>query len=316
MILRRNALWLRGRQGRRLPVRAFLIALAGAVLTAAGVAGPASAAPTAPPPGHGFTPGSAVVGTTAVFAYTATDGSAWVRDLANGVYSPAGGHLTSGLAAIGSGSSVLIFGRGTDNALWVNSCTPGGGCGSWASLGGAITAGPGAVFRGPATADYSVYARGTDGAVWGRDHSSSGWGAWHSLGGALLGGTGPAAAFLGHTYLLAVGLNGILYLKEVGVTGFVAVRGLTSYTPALTALPSALVGFAQGTDGLGYYHRFLATSPDWHPMGGALTSGLSAATQNATTTLTFGLGKDNQVYENTGTWTTYPPAFGGWKLVS
>ncbi len=166
MILRRNALWLRARQGRRSRVRAFLVALVGAGLTAASVAGPASAAPAAPaPPGHGLTPGSAVVGTTAVFAYTATDGSAWVRDLANGVYSSAGGHLTSGLAAIGSGSSVLIFGRGTDNALWVNSCTPGGRCGSWASLGGVITSDPGAIFRGPSSADYSVYARGTNGAV-------------------------------------------------------------------------------------------------------------------------------------------------------
>lgn len=211
---------------------------------------------------------------------------------------------------------MLIFGRGTDNALWVNSCTPGGRCGSWASLGGVITSDPGAVFRGPSTADYSVYVRGTNGAVWGRDHSSSGWGAWHSLGGNLLPGTGPTAAFLGHTYVLVVGIDGILYLREVGVTGFVAVGGLTNVTPALTALPTALVGFAQGLDFVGYYHRFLATSPGWHPMTGAFTSGLSAATQNATTTLTFGLGTDNQVYENVGTWTSYPPAFGGWKLVS
>jgi hypothetical protein len=32
------------------------------------------------------------------------------------------------------------------------------------------------------------------------------------------------------------------------------------------------------------------------------------------TTLTFGLGTDNRVWENAGTWASYPPAFNGWRL--
>jgi hypothetical protein len=34
------------------------------------------------------------------------------------------------------------------------------------------------------------------------------------------------------------------------------------------------------------------------------------------TTWTFALGRDNQVYENTGTWLSYPPRFDGWTCTT
>ncbi|MGE5285718.1 MAG: hypothetical protein ACM3ML_00640 [Micromonosporaceae bacterium] len=40
-----------------------------------------------------------------------------------------------------------------------------------------------------------------------------------------------------------------------------------------------LVGFVRGVNNVGHYHRFLASSPGWHSMGGRLTSGLAASTQ-------------------------------------
>lgn len=310
-----RAPWLRRRPVRRLHVHAVLVTLA-AALAAAMAAGPASAAPAPTPPGHGYTPGSAVVGGTSVMAYTATDGSVWIRDLATGAYTAAGGHLVTGPALVASGPAVVVFGEGTDHSLWENICSPGGSCGSWVSLGGTITSNPGAVFRGPGVGDYSVYARGTNGAVWGLDHTSVGWGAWYTTGGNLLAGTGPAAAFLGRVYILATGTNKVLYLQEVGVTGFVSVGGLTTETPALAATSTALVGFARGTDDVGYYHRFLSTSPGWHSMAGKFTSGLSASAASATTTNIFGLGTDSRVYTNTASWSTYPPSFTGWKLAS
>ena len=316
--------WPHLRRAWRLPVRALLTAAAAAGLAAGLAAAPASAA--VPPSGHGLTPASAVVGTTPVVAYTATDSSVWVLNQSTHAYTAAGGRLTAGPAAIASGASVVLFGRGTDGALWTTGCSLTGGCGPWQSVGGAIVSKPAAVFRGPGVADYSVYVTGTDGAVYGRNHVASGWAPWYVLGGRLLPGTGPAAAFLnGATYVLAAGTNRELYLQNVGTTGFAPVGGLTTATPALAALPSAqgqpaaLVGFARGTDNVGYYHRFLNTSPGWHSMGGAFTSGLAASTQVVATipdTIIFGLGTDSHIYQNTATWAAYPPSFGGWKFVS
>jgi hypothetical protein len=304
--------WL---QGRRLHLRAFLVSLAAAGLAATMTAGPASAA-TPVPPGHGLTPASANVGGTAVMAYTATNGTVWVKDLATRAYSAAGGHLVTGPALVASGPAVVVFGEGTDHALWQAICSPGGSCGSWVSLGGIITSQPGAVFRGPGVGNYSVYARGNNGAVWGRDHTAAGWGAWYSAGGNLLVGTGPSAAYLSGLYILVVGINKVLYLQHLRVTGFASVGGVTTATPALTVISTALVGFARGPGNVAYFHRFLSTSPGWNPMAGTVTSGLAASAAGATITNTFALGTDSRVYENIGSWTKYPPTFVGWRLVS
>lgn len=341
-----------GRGGRR-RVRTVLATLAGAGLAAVLTAGSASASVmspgsasagvasagsktagtaaaaqvTPPPPAPGVAPSTAVAETNVMLFYTATDGSVWLRNLTNRQYSTAGGRLVGAPSAIAEGTSIFVFGRGTDNQLWVNACNLSGSCGSWMPLGGTLTSKPGAVLRGTGVADYSVYARGADGAVWGRDHSSSGWSAWHSLGGQLLAGLGPSAAQLGGTYVLVVGTNHQLYITEAGVTGFTPAGGQTTASPALTAIgsvngtPPALIGFARGTDNVGYYHRFLSTSPGWHTMGGRLTSGLAVSTQSAAiaptpTTFTFGLGTDNRIYENAGTWGLYPPSFTGWGLAS
>lgn len=95
------------------------------------------------------------------------------------------------------------------------------------------------------------------------------------------------------------------------MTGFAAAGGQTTSSPALTAITGAAVGFARGTNNAGYYHRFLSSSPGWHAMGGALSAGLGAASAG-TTTYTFGLGTDSQVYRVTGAWASYPPTLSGW----
>jgi hypothetical protein len=292
---------------------------------AAVLAAGSASAQTAPPPAPGVTPAAAVGGVDPYLVYTAAGGSVWIKDFGTGRVTSAGGRLVSGPSAIEDGGSLLVFGQGTDNQLWVNSCNGLSSCGSWLPLGGDITSKPGAVFRGPYSADYSVYARGANGAVWGRDHTMAGWGGWHSLGGNVLAGTGPAAAYLGGTYVLAVGTDRQLYIAEAGATGFVPAGGSTTASPGLTAIPAAqgapaaLVGFARGLDSVGYYHRFLSSSPGWHSMGGRFSSGLAAATRVQAAipdSLTFGLGTDNRAYVNSGTWTAYPPRFGGWNPVS
>lgn len=290
-------------------------------LTTAAYADP----PPAPPPGPGLTPGVAFApsgGPLSAF-YTAADQTVWTGPAGTpgGPFTQiSNGRLISGPAAIlAPPANDVVFGQGTDHALWF-AVESGGTWSFWGSLGGNITSKPGAVFRGPLSSDYSVYARGTDGAVWGRDHFSTGWGSWHSLGGSLYGGTGPAAAFIsGSTWLLAVGTNRALYIQRVGTGVWSNVGGQTTVAPGLAALPDSLVGFVRGTNGGAYYHRFLAgAQAGWQPMGGVFSSGLSA-TNSGFASYTLGLGTDSQVYRNTGTWTSTPskpPVFSGWGKVT
>ena len=139
------------------------------------------------------------------------------------------------------------------------------------------------MFEGPNAADYAVYVRGGDGAAWGRTHTTAGWGAWRSEGGNLLAGAGPAAAELNGNYLLVVGTDKQMYLAGPGEGAFTPVGGLTTASPGLaaTAAPSggqaALVAVARGTNGAGFYHRFLSNSPGWHSLGGNWNSGLTVA---------------------------------------
>jgi hypothetical protein len=295
--------------------RALLASAAGAGLAAVLVTGATSAgAAVAAQPAAGVAPGGTYVGNSLVMAYTGTDHTVVVKNLANGTAFNIGGNLIAAPALAPSGSDVVIFGPGSNHAMFYKVCTLTGTCSGWVSLGGSVTSKAGAVFQGPNVADYSVYARGGNGAVWGRTHTTAGWSAWQSYGGNLLAGTGPAAADLNGTYLLAVGTNKQLYLAHAGVTGFGAVGGQTTASPGLaaTAAPAggqaALVGVARGTNNVGYYHRFLSNSPGWHSLGGKWNSGLTVAgLAGTTTTTTLGLGTDNAVYAGTQSWATYPP---------
>src|SRR5579875_3448053 len=168
----------RGRWG----TRALLAGLASAGLATALAAGATSAgaAVAAAAPAGGTAPGGVYVGSSLVMAYTGTDHTVQVKDLANGVTFNAGGNLTAAPALAPSGSDVLIFGPGTNHQLYFKSCTLAGSCSGWVSLGGSVTSKAGAVFEGPKVADYAVYVRGGNGAAWGRTHTTAGWGAWRS----------------------------------------------------------------------------------------------------------------------------------------
>ena len=296
--------------------RALATGLAGAGLATALVAGATSAgAAVAAAPAGGAAPGGVYVGNTLVMAYTGTDHTVTVKNLGSGGATfNVGGNLIAAPSLAPSGSDVVIFGPGTNHAMFYKVCTLTGSCSGWVSLGGSVTSKGGAVFQGPNVADYSVYARGGNGAVWGRTHTTAGWSAWQSYGGSLLAGTGPAAADLNGTYLLVVGVNGQLYLAHAGVTGFSAVGGQTTASPGLaaTAAPTggqaALVGVARGSNAAGFYHRFLSNSPGWHSLGGKWNSGLTVAgLAGTTTTTTLGIGTDGNVWAGTQSWATYPP---------
>ena len=189
--------------------------------------------------------------------YTATDRTVWVKNLANGSLARVGnGLLASGPSAIYDGSTVVVFGEGTDHKLWRAVRQGTGGYGNWELLGGAITAQPAAV-AAPLRSGYLVFARGADGAVYQASGTSSthGTASFTRVGGRVLAGTGPAAAYerIGaaargqamprppaseSTSVAVVGTNRALYVTAIGafpVSGqWQPAGGQTTASPALT----------------------------------------------------------------------------------
>jgi hypothetical protein len=314
----------------RLPGRAMLASLAGTALMA-GFAATASAQPDPPPvipaPAPGVTPTVlAEPGDPGYsYLYTATDGTLW--DQGGGPFGgPALPYLETG-RLIGeaaplatSATSVWTFGRGTDNHLWYEHAVPEYQS-PWYPLGGPLSSKPGVATLGGNA--WAVFVRGTDGAVWERVYTGSKWDNWQRIGGQVLAGTGPTAAYLtgrGQLYVGVVGTNHQIYLKVAnGSGGFFPIGGRTTANPALTAIsPTTLAAFCRGTDDAGYYTRYTAATgaAGWRSMGGKLTTGVSAATATVSgkvTTYTAGLGTSNGEFADVGTWTSYPPAFSGWK---
>ncbi len=293
----------------------------------------ASAAP--PPPAAGVDP--AVVAGTAIgvnIFYTAGNGTVWTKSPTGTATQVSNGAVTGGVSGAYDGTHIALFGAAA-GAVWYATRT-GAAWSSWSPLGSpaglTINPGPGAVARGATSGNYSVYARASDGNIWARDHSASGWGSWHKVGapsGGVLAGTGPSVAYIsGASFVLVVSHTTQMYIAQAGQNVFrtTDVNGYTDVTPALTTVPGALVGFARGTDHRPYYHVFNASTPGWHlvttnPVGN-FTSSLGAA--NATViggprTETVGLGADSQVYLSTGTWPGSPgpsPSFTGWGKVT
>lgn len=102
-----------------------------------------------------------------------------------------GGYLTSSPVAVQglwqTGTPFYsIFARGQDNAIW-SIGRDSNGTGLWRSLGGQATSAPGGA--SPANGHLVVFARGTDGQLYGRTNENRKWGPWlnygHPSGGRL-----------------------------------------------------------------------------------------------------------------------------------
>jgi hypothetical protein len=304
-------------------------------------AGAAAAPP--PPPAPGVTPGAVYVSPTEndVF-YTATDRTVWVKNLDNGVLARVGnGLLVSAPSAIYDGSSVVVFGEGTDHKLWRTVRQATGGYGNWELLGGAITARPAAVAATLEPSVYYVFVRGTDGAVYQAAGTSSthGTASFTRVGGRVLAGTGPAAAYekigpAAHgqapdppadesTWVAVAGTNRALYVAQVGafpISGqWQSAGGQTTASPAMTLYQAngSVLAVVRGTDNAAYY-RSVQGAGGWMSIGGRLSSGLVATIDGQTgTAYVYALGTDNQVYQKTANLAASRPAFSPtWKKVT
>jgi hypothetical protein len=306
---------------RRLWRRAAMVAaavLTGGGLLAMAPAAQASAQP--PPPMPGFSLSAAAQSASQVWlAYTATNSQVYVRNAAQQGTQALGGRLIGGPAIavapaglLTSGTPLVVFGRGTDNALWWRYLASSGWT-AWRSLGGIITSNPAA-----ATAmtnqfgQLNVFARGQDGALWYRVLTVRGWQRWTLFGGRLLAGTGPG----GTTGEVAVtGTDGkVSVLGRTGtMNGLVNFGGQSIGTPGVSLVQSAfiVVAFARGTDNALWYKTSplpLSSIFAWHSLGGVLTSGVTASTVPGGKTYVFALGTGNQIWMRAGTW----PALGPW----
>ena len=302
-----------------------------------------SAAAAPPRPAPGLTPGAVYVSPAEndVF-YTATDRTVWVKNLANGALARVGnGLLASGPSAIYDGSTVVVFGEGTDHKLWRAVRQGTGGYGNWELLGGAITAQPAAV-AAPLRPGYLVFVRGADGAVYQASGTSSthGTASFTRVGGRVLAGTGPAAAYerIGaaargqamprppaseSTSVAVVGTDRALYVTAIGyfpISGqWQPAGGQTTASPALTLYQAngSLLAVVRGTSNAAYY-RSVRSAGGWTSIGGRLNSGLVATIDGRTgTAYVYALGTDNQVYQKTANLAASPPAFSPtWKKVT
>jgi len=267
--------------------------------------GVAVGAVQAPAPVGGGAPGAYTSGSTRFVVYTGPGGSVWEKTVASPEpAAPLGGPVLSAPFPINAGGTRIVFASGLDNSLMEKV-----GGGAWTSLGGFLTSQPAAAVSSGDPNDYRVYARGRDGAVWGRAHTVSGWGGWYRVGGELLNGTGPgAAAFNGGFFVLVVGTGQATWIAEDGVSGFIDMGALTTVSPALVFAPSldSLVLIVRGLAGAGW---FRTPTSGWQSQGGILTSGMGGSSTVAGW-FAYGLGQNSQVFEHAGT------ASGSWRQVT
>ena len=296
-------------------------ALAGGGMLAALAANPAAAAEPGPQPG--VTPSAARAGSTVYVAYTGTDQHVYLRDVTRPAQPVVGlgGRLIGGpgLAAappglLGAGEPLTVFGRGTDNALWWRYQTA-SGWSSWQSLGGVLTSQPAAIGLGPGPfGSLAVFVRGTDGKVWYRTLGTRGWSGWAPLGGRLLPGTGPVAGGFGILLLAVAGTDrhAWMFSQTDGTRyGFADFGGHTTASPAPAALTiPVFVVFARGTDNALWYrqgHLPLAPDGPWRSLGGRLTSGVTATSEDRGKTYVFALGTDNHIWMRSGVFPSLAP---------
>lgn len=226
-----------------------------------------------------------------------------------------GGYLLGGPAAVRRAGALTVLGRGSDNALWITTRSPGGmpTWSGWSPLGGTLSSRPAAA-AGPWS--LNVVAVDGTGAVQQKVSPTPGrWSNWDVLGGAALPGTAPAAAWTptGRFEVFAVGTDGQLWHRSwttsAGWTGWQALGGKTSDDVfAVSSSGDQVVVAVRGTDGSAWFRTVgVAGTGGWTTAGGVLLTAPSLAAVPSTAAGTgrtdaIGVGADGAL------WVTSAPA--------
>jgi hypothetical protein len=216
-------------------------------------------------------------------------------------------------AAASSATTVNLFYRGTDGAVWMHNVIHPGQ--APVSLGGRLTGGPSAVWTPPgvlsAAGAFAVFGRGTDNRLWWAYQTSSGWSRWASLGGVIT--AEPAAignpnGSLGTIAVFARGTDGAVWYQAMGPHQWIGWQRLggrlyPGIGPAATYARSAVYLTAVGADRT----MWLDVTSDgarwsgWRPLGGRTTSTpavtiVATPLQQPPTAAVFARGTDNAAW--------------------
>ena len=150
-----------------------------------------------------------------------------------------------------SATSLEVFVRGRDNALWHRSWN-GTSWQAWQSLGGVLTSDPGSVASG--TNRLEVFGRGADGAVWHRSFDGTSWGAWQSLGGRVAAPAAASSCVTGAFQVFAVGVDSSVWSRTFNGSTWgpwTKIGGTWSSGPGAVCQPGTTTTdvFERGMDG-------------------------------------------------------------------
>ncbi|MCP3136962.1 PASTA domain-containing protein [Pyxidicoccus xibeiensis] len=234
-----------------------------------------------------------------------------------------GGTWTSGPGAVlQTGGRLVVFDRGTDNAMWHRwQLTRNGAWSDWGPLGGTWTSDPDCALNAPG--GLVVFARGTDGAIWHcwQEGPDGDWSGWASLGGQWTSGPSALLQTGGRLVVFARGTdNAIWHRWQLSPNGdwsdWGPLGGTWTSDPgcALNA-PGGLVVFARGTDNA-IWHRW-QEGPDgnwsgWASLGGQWTSAPSAALLPGGKLSVVARGTDSKLWQRSQVSTN--GSWGSWTL--
>jgi hypothetical protein len=191
-----------------------------------------------------------------------------------------GGAVLTGADAITIGSefaSTWTFVLGNDAAVWFRQFSDGRGTwGPWTSAGGRSFTRPAVSCSGDATAQPTLYAQGTDRALWTKAQPN---GRWVSLGGQLITGPGAVSALAGvcpsEQDVFGIGLDKFVWEFRGGRWTRLAIKSFDA--PTALRLPDGGTDvYAIGLDGALWVAHRPAGSAVWSPFSRAGGNFLSA----------------------------------------
>lgn len=217
-------------------------------------------------------------------------------------------------AAIMDGSTLHLFVRGIDGALYLNSRTDG----TWGGFsavpgGGQSKSGPAAVFDSAGT--LRLYIQGADDRLYLNSRTSGTWSGWSAVPGGGQTRSGPAAVLDSdnNLWLVVRGLDDGIWIGSATNPQWTSLGGKTVHTPAAVLEGTTLHLFVRGTDGRLYQNsRVGANFGGWSAVpGGGQTPSQPTAVMAGGALHLYVEGNDTRLYRNSikgGTWS-------GWKEV-
>jgi hypothetical protein len=182
-------------------------------------------------------------------------------------WSSLGGNAASGPAAIGYGSSILVFIRGQDGAVY-QSTYSNGQWSSWGSLGGYATSAPAAEVRRGPEGIVDIAVKGGDNAIWMRSYiPGSGWNNWGSLGGALTSAPALNSQSAGIVNVWSRGTDGAVYQDAwngSSWSGWASLGGGIIGAPAAVSRAENVVNIYARGGANATYSRSWTASAGWY----------------------------------------------------